>query len=55
MIVSKYIQWVENEILPHLHGYDLNYRFFEEKGDFGSLYEIEFDSKKMVGSIDFGN
>lgn len=37
---------------PNLKGYELAYNFFE-KGDFGSLNQVEFNSKKIGGNIDF--
>lgn len=49
---KKDIEWFKNEIAPNLGGYNLKYKFFE-KGDFGSLYQIEFNSKKICGNIDF--
>lgn len=39
-------------ILPLLKDYEISNRFFEE-GDFGSLYQIEFNSKSKGGNIDF--
>jgi hypothetical protein len=46
------IQWFSDNIVPKLKGYELNYRFFDE-GDFGSLNQVEFNSKKIGGNIDF--
>ena len=40
------------ELAPQLKSYKLEYRFFNE-GDFGSLNQIEFNSKKIGGNIDF--
>ena len=39
-------------IEPCLKGYEIKYKFFE-KGDFGSLNQIEFNSEKQGGEIDF--
>ncbi|ANI89304.1 hypothetical protein A9P82_08440 [Arachidicoccus ginsenosidimutans] len=48
----KDIEWFKNNIAPKLKGYEFNYRFFKE-GDFGSLNQVEFNSKKIGGNIDF--
>lgn len=42
----------KNNIIPLLKGYEINYKFFEN-GDFGSLNQIEFNSKKIGGNFDF--
>jgi hypothetical protein len=49
---EKGIEWFKREIAPQLKGYELSYKFFEE-GDFGSLHQIEFNSERMGGNIDF--
>jgi hypothetical protein len=46
------INWFQKEIEPCLKGYEIKYKFFE-KGDFGSLNQAEFNSKKIGGNIDF--
>ncbi|SEA67539.1 hypothetical protein SAMN05192529_14414 [Arachidicoccus rhizosphaerae] len=46
------IEWFKNEFSSKLSGYELEYKFFNE-GDFGSLNQIEFNSKKRGGNIDF--
>jgi hypothetical protein len=46
------LDWFEKEVAPNLNGYELNYKFYQE-GDFGSLNQIEFNSKKVGGNIDF--
>ncbi|WP_146106079.1 hypothetical protein [Apibacter adventoris] len=46
------IEWFKKEVLPKLNGYEFEYKFFE-RGDFGSLYQIEFNSEKIGGNIDF--
>ena len=52
MAEIKDIEWFKKEIAPHLTGYELKYRFYE-KGDFGSLSQVMFESVKIGGSIDF--
>jgi hypothetical protein len=42
----------KSELAPKLKGYKLEYRFFSE-GDFGSLNQVEFNSSKIGGNIDF--
>lgn len=49
---EKDFEWFKKEIAPLLKGYELDYKFFEE-GDFGSLNQVEFNSKSKGGSIDF--
>ena len=46
------IIWFKKEIEPHLIGFEIKYKFFE-KGDFGKLNQIEFNSKETGGEIDF--
>ncbi len=46
------IEWFKDELAPKLEGYELDYKFFDE-GDFGSLNQVEFNSKKRGGNIDF--
>jgi len=48
----KDINWFKDKLAPKLQGYELGYRFFDE-GDFGSLSQVEFNSKKIGGAIDF--
>ncbi len=48
----KDIKWFKDELVPKLTGYELSYKFFDE-GDFGSLNQVEFNSKKIGGNIDF--
>jgi hypothetical protein len=52
MSVRKDINWFEQEIEPQLHGYDFNYRYFEQ-GDFGSLSQVVFEGKSKGGAIDY--
>ena len=46
------IEWFKEEIFPNFKDYELNYRYFDE-GDFGSLNQVEFNSNKIGGNIDF--
>jgi hypothetical protein len=46
------LNWFKNEMSPNLKEYELVYKFFK-KGDFGSLNQVEFNSKKIGGNIDF--
>lgn len=46
------IEWFRSNMAPEFIGYELSYRFFDE-GDFGSLNQVEFESKKIGGNIDF--
>jgi hypothetical protein len=48
----KNMEWFKAELAPKLEGYELSYKFFDE-GDFGSLNQVEFNSKKVGGNIDF--
>jgi len=50
--MKKNIEWFKQEIAPDLSGYEVKYRYFEQ-GDFGSLHQVEFNSTKLGGSIDF--
>jgi len=46
------MEWFKNEFSSKLEDYEFVYKFFNE-GDFGSLNQIEFNSKKIGGNIDF--
>jgi hypothetical protein len=46
------IEWFKSELAPQLPGYELEYKFFGE-GDFGALNQVEFNSSKIGGNIDF--
>jgi hypothetical protein len=48
----KNISWFKKTIEPKLRGYEIKYKFFE-KGDFGSLNQVEFNSDAKGGVIDF--
>lgn len=44
--------WFNKEMTSYLKGYEVKYKYFEE-GDFGSLNQVEFNSKKRGGEVDF--
>jgi hypothetical protein len=46
------IAWFKVVIAPRLLGYTITYRYFEQ-GDFGSLYQVEFNSVQKGGAFDF--
>lgn len=48
----KDIKWFKDKLAPELQDYELKYKFFNE-GDFGSLNQVEFNSKKIGGNVDF--
>ena len=48
---EKDLLWFKS-IESNLKGYEIEYKFFE-KGDFGSLNQIEFNSESKGGNIDF--
>ncbi len=48
----KDVEWFKDNVVPKIKGYELEYKFFDE-GDFGSLNQIEFNSKKIGGNVDF--
>ena len=50
--VVKDIAWFKKSVEPLLKGYEIDYRDFD-KGDFGSLSQVEFNSKKIGGNVDF--
>jgi len=52
MDTNKNILWFKTVIEPTLKGYEVEYRFYDD-GDFGSLNQIEFNSKEKGGNIDF--
>lgn len=49
---AKDIEWFKSTVVPRLENYEVKYKSFE-KGDFGSLSQIEFNSELMGGTIDF--
>ena len=52
MMNTKDINWFKATIAPILETYQLDYKYFGE-GDFGSLDQVEIDSTKLGGNIDF--
>ena len=48
----KDIEWFKSNVVPKIKEYELVYKSFDE-GDFGSLNQIEFNSKKIGGNVDF--
>lgn len=52
METIKDVKWFKSNVIPKIKGYELEYKFFDE-GDFGSLNQIEFNSKKIGGNVDF--
>jgi len=49
---AKNIEWFKNNVVSKMKEYELKYKFFEE-GDFGSLNQIEFNSRRIGGNVDF--
>jgi len=49
---AKDIEWFKKELAPNMKAYELIFKFFEQ-GDFGSLGQVEFNSEKVGGIIDF--
>lgn len=52
METIKDIVWFKDNFESILKEYKTQYRFYEE-GDFGSLNQVEFNSKIRGGNIDF--
>ena len=50
--MERNIEWFKKELSPNMKGFELSYRYFEQ-GDFGHLNQVEFNSKKLGGNIDF--
>ena len=48
----KNINWFKENIANKLINFEINYKYFE-KGDFGELNQIEFNSIEKGGCIDF--
>jgi len=48
----KNVEWFKNVFASHLKGFEIKYKFFE-KGDFGSLNQVEFNSQEKGGEVDF--
>ncbi|MFV5700171.1 hypothetical protein ACM55H_17575 [Flavobacterium sp. ZT3R17] len=49
---TKNILWFKANIEPTLEGFEIKYCSYDD-GDFGSLNQIEFNSKGKGGNIDF--
>ncbi len=49
---AKEIEWFKKELAPNLKAYELIFKFFEQE-DLGSLDQVEFNSEKVGGNIDF--
>lgn len=48
------IQWFKEKVEPVLDDFEIKYKYFE-KGDFGSLNQVEFNSSTQGGEVDFWN
>lgn len=48
----KNISWFKEIIAPDLGKYEVKYKIFQN-GDFGDLDQVEFNSEKIGGEIDF--
>ena len=48
----KDVEWFKRDFASNLGDYELKYKFFED-GDFGTLNQVEFNSTKKGGNIDF--
>ncbi len=48
----KNVDWFKVEIAPYLKEFEIKYKFFEN-GDFGDLNQVEFNSQRTGGEIDF--
>ena len=46
------VTWFNSVVASCLHGFALNYRYFEQ-GDFGALHQVEFNSAHKGGCFDF--
>lgn len=44
--------WFKDGIEPKMRSFKIEYKYWEE-GDFGSLNQIEFNSRRIGGNIDF--
>jgi hypothetical protein len=52
MKIKKESIWFKENIISHLESYDIQEKSFSN-GDFGDLEQIEFNSEKISGNIDF--
>ncbi|TCN50532.1 hypothetical protein D0809_23605 [Flavobacterium circumlabens] len=49
---AKDLLWFKMDIEAVLKDYEVKHRFYDD-GDFGSLTQIEFNSKEKGGNVDF--
>ena len=49
MEVTQNIEWFKQELAPKFKDYEVEYRYYE-KGDFGSLNQVEFNSLEKGGN-----
>lgn len=53
MRVNKDLNWFKDKIVPKIkRSFELKFRYFDS-GDFGALSQVEFNSDKIGGGIDF--
>ena len=52
ILYPKDIIWFKDKIETKMNGYEIHYRFFSQ-GGFGSLNQVEFNSERIGGGIDF--
>ena len=50
--MERNLQWFKERFIQHFRNYDIEYRYFPE-GDFGTLNQINFNSNKYGGTIEF--
>ena len=46
------LAWFKTSVASKMTGYELEYHFWND-GDFGSLNQVQFNSEKLGGAIDF--
>ena len=46
------LTWFKTYVAPKMIGYELEYRFWND-GDFCSLNQVQFNSEKMGGAMNF--
>jgi len=49
---NKNIDWFKDNLSKKFDNYELTYKYLEE-GDFGTLNQVEFNSERIDGAIDF--
>ncbi|SNY94205.1 hypothetical protein [Flagellimonas pacifica] len=52
MVINKKSDWFKENIMSYLSEFEVIEKKFSE-GDFGDLEQIEFNSEKISGNIDF--